>query len=77
MDSIASIEGDLVCDPRNEDQLARLAEAIDKFVGTYPRSGGYDLAGSVAAILNGGTHEQIVIAMQLLRSWTFMPKGGW
>lgn len=77
MDSTASIEGHLVCDPRNEDQLARMAEAIDKFVGHYPRSGGYDLAGAVAAILSGGTHEQIMAAMQLLRSWDFTPKGGW
>lgn len=77
MFSTASIEGHLSCVPSNEEALARLAEAIDKFVGHYPRSGGYDLAGSVAAILSGGTHEQIVTAMHLLRSWEFTPKGGW
>jgi hypothetical protein len=77
MDSTASIEGTLICEPRNEAHLARLAEAIDKFVGKYPRSGGYDLAGSMAAILSGGTHDQIVAALHLLRSWEFVPKGGW
>jgi len=77
MESTASIEGHLVCVPSNEEQLARMAEAIDKFVGMYPRSGGYVLAGSVAAILSGGTHDQIMAALHLLRSWEFMPKGGW
>lgn len=77
MDYTASIEGHLACEARNEEQLVRMAEAIDKFVGAYPRLGGYDLAGSVAAILNGGTHEQIVAALQLLLSWEFAPLGGW
>lgn len=71
------IEGILVCEPRNEKTLAHMAEGIDRFVGNPMRLGGYDLAGAMAAILNGGTHDQIVAALQLLRSWEFSPKGGW
>lgn len=73
----ASIEGTLETDPVSERQLAVIAESVDKFVGAYPRLGGYDLASSVAAILNGGTHEQIMTALILLRTWSFQPKGGW
>jgi hypothetical protein len=77
MDNTTSIEGTLVAEPTREDQLAQMAESIDKFVDMHPRPGGYDLARSMAAILNGGTHEQILAALQLLRSWEFEPKGGW
>lgn len=70
-----SIEGTLECE--EQAALAQLAESVDKFVGAYPRLGGYDVAGSMAAILNGGTLEQITTAFRLLDTWTFQPKGGW
>ena len=57
--------------------LAHIAVSVDKFVGRYPRLGGYDLAACMCAILNGGTHEQIGSALKLLSSWSFEPKGGW
>lgn len=77
MDDHASIEGDLECDPGNEETLAHIAESVDKFVDAEPRHGGYSLAASISAILNGGTHEQIGTALRLLKSWSFRPKGGW
>ena len=77
MSNTLSIEGRLLCEPANEEMLARIAESVDKFVGAYPRLGGYDLPASMAAILNGGTHEQIEAAFGLLSSWQFEPKGGW
>lgn len=72
-----SIEGRLECNSGDEATLAHIAESVDKFVGAYPRLRGYDLAVSMAAILNGGTHDQIEAAFRLLRTWEFMPKEGW
>jgi hypothetical protein len=57
--------------------LSRIAESVDKFRDEYPRLGGYDMAASVAVILNGGTREQVQAAFGLLASWQFEPKGGW
>ena len=77
MAEATSIEGHLECDAGNEATLAYIAESVDRVRGCVSPIWVLDLAGSMAAILNGGTHDQIEAAFRLLRTWEFTPKGGW
>ena len=72
----ADIDGYLECTRGNLKDLASIAEKVDQFVDAEPPQSGYDLPKSMAAILNGGTEEQIRAAFGLLAGWSFKPKEG-
>lgn len=65
------------CRTNHLPELITLAKGIDRFVGAEPPPDGYGLGEAVCAIFNGGTHEDIQLALRLLTGWNFKPEGGW
>ena len=54
--------------------LIELAKRVDDIVGATPPVDGYGLAEAVSAIFNGGTSENIQVALNTLARWRFQPR---
>lgn len=65
------------CMDSSLETLIALAKRVDSFVGVEPPADGYGLAEAVSAIFNGGTSENIQVALNTLAGWSFQPRGGW
>ena len=73
----ANLDAYVECKPDRLAGLIELAERVDKFVGAVSPPDGYDLATATAAILNGGSAEEIQAGLTILAGWNFQPEGGW
>lgn len=71
-----AVDATFVCKATSLDGLIDMAKRVDEIVGATPPEAGYGLAEAVSAIFNGGTSDNIQVALGAL-AWNFKPRDRW
>ena len=74
-DFSADLDVSVQCRRDQFEELAHLAERVDRFHNKQPPVAGYGLAQAVCAVMMGGTIEEIQLALMYLDGWNFQPRG--